>query len=453
MRGDRWSKDEGQKSSFCLTDGHLSFEECRIGDKAPKIERSSCTPRRLRERWCWILCSIYRTRIISITNDSSKSHGYHVRIARMRRTRSRRSICLYPGEKWKMLTHYWKFQNRNVQTLRFVYHDRIGQKHGPIWKIQSSSWTKSVWSSFSRTVMGKVIWENPIEMRLGEGLQLGMSLCTSWKRTILICACGRHQIGWKETKSWSDVENTQQRSWFGRTKIIPWSCVPGMYSKTTWNKQRYCTQLQNHVWIQNLRRSNWKITTLGKSVYYFVVRWHEGHAKQCVERYCELANKTNQQLYSINSLHWRPFQRRRKIMLSDCPEMLILGACNHQVDQCMRQTLGTFDLLHSSHMWLKTVCHVGNTARNADWDCFKSPILQEILRIQNLHQVELCAFFGSHTFVLNSLMCKKQTSVSHSPTESEIISLDTRFRIDGKPALDFWDLIVAVPHGNTSQRN
>ena len=29
---------------------------------------------------------------------------------------------------------------------------------------------------------------------------------------------------------------------------------------------------------------------------------------------------------------------------------------------------------------------------NADWDCFKTPILQEILRIQNLHLVEHCAF-------------------------------------------------------------
>ena len=37
IRGDRWSKDEGHKSSFCLTDGHFSFEECRIGDKAPKF--------------------------------------------------------------------------------------------------------------------------------------------------------------------------------------------------------------------------------------------------------------------------------------------------------------------------------------------------------------------------------------------------------------------------------
>ena len=36
IRGDRGSKDEGRKSSFCFTDGHVPFEECRIGDKAPK---------------------------------------------------------------------------------------------------------------------------------------------------------------------------------------------------------------------------------------------------------------------------------------------------------------------------------------------------------------------------------------------------------------------------------
>ena len=47
-------------------------------------------------------------------------------------------------------------------------------------------------------------------------------------------------------------------------------------------------------------------------------------------------------------------------------------------------------------------------------------------------------------------MCKKQTSVSHSSTESEIISLDAGLRIDGIPALDLWDLIVSVL-GNTIQ--
>ena len=47
-------------------------------------------------------------------------------------------------------------------------------------------------------------------------------------------------------------------------------------------------------------------------------------------------------------------------------------------------------------------------------------------------------------------MCKKQTAVLHSSTESEIISLDAGLRLDGIPALDLWDLIVSVL-GNTTQ--
>ena len=52
--------------------------------------------------------------------------------------------------------------------------------------------------------------------------------------------------------------------------------------------------------------------------------------------------------------------------------------------------------------------------------------------------------FGSHTFVPISWMCKKQTSVSHSSTESEIISLDAGLRLDGLPVLELWDLMVSV---------
>ena len=44
----------------------------------------------------------------------------------------------------------------------------------------------------------------------------------------------------------------------------------------------------------------------------------------------------------------------------------------------------------------------------------------------------LC-IFGSHTFVPISWMCKKQTSISHSSTEAEIISLDAGLRMDGIP--------------------
>ena len=53
-------------------------------------------------------------------------------------------------------------------------------------------------------------------------------------------------------------------------------------------------------------------------------------------------------------------------------------------------------------------------------------------------------------FLPISWMCKKQTAVSHSSTESEIISLDTGLRLDGLLVLEFWDLIVFV-FGSVSQ--
>ena len=72
---------------------------------------------------------------------------------------------------------------------------------------------------------------------------------------------------------------------------------------------------------------------------------------------------------------------------------------------------------------------------NADWNFFKTPLLRDILRTQNPPLEEHCAFLEGHTFVPISWMCKKQTSVSHSSTESEIISLDAGLRLDGFPHL------------------
>ena len=57
----------------------------------------------------------------------------------------------------------------------------------------------------------------------------------------------------------------------------------------------------------------------------------------------------------------------------------------------------------------------------------------------------LC-IFGSRTFVPISWMCKKQMSVCHSSTKSEVISLDAGLRMDGLPALDLWDVVIEVLH-------
>ena len=51
--------------------------------------------------------------------------------------------------------------------------------------------------------------ERPTLRDLPEDFQLRMLIRTLWKRVVLICVCGWHKIGWKETKHWSDVETAQ----------------------------------------------------------------------------------------------------------------------------------------------------------------------------------------------------------------------------------------------------
>ena len=99
----------------------------------------------------------------------------------------------------------------------------------------------------------------------------------------------------------------------------------------------------------------------------------------------------------------------------------------------------------------KQYCHVGNTAQQCRLGLFQdSDFAGDLEDSKSISGGTLC-IFGSHTFVPISWMCKKQTSVSHSSTESEIISLDAGLRMEGIPALDSWDLIVTVLHGDTHQ--
>ena len=80
---------------------------------------------------------------------------------------------------------------------------------------------------------------------------------------------------------------------------------------------------------------------------------------------------------------------------------------------------------------------------NADWDFQDSDFAGDLEDSKSTSEGTVCVF-GSHTFVPISWMCKKQTAVSHSSTESEIISLDTVLRLDGLLALEFWVLFVSV---------
>ena len=203
----------------------------------------------------------------------------------------------------------------------------------------------------------------------------------------------------------------------------------------------------------------------------------EGHAKKCVKRYCELANKTTQQLCKVctpcnDDHHFKEEELKSVGELSK--------ACSQIVLKCLYLTrIGRPDFLWSENKlarsikkWTKACdkrlsrlisyihhtcgykqfCHVGNTANQCRLGLSQdSDFVGDLDDSKSTSGGTLCVI-GSHTFVPISWMCKKQTVVSHSSTESEIISLDAGLRLDGIPALDLWDLIFTVL-GNTNQGN
>ena len=89
-------------------------------------------------------------------------------------------------------------------------------------------------------------------------------------------------------------------------------------------------------------------------------------------------------------------------------------------------------------------CRVGNTAQQCRLGLLEDSDFAGDLEDSKSTSGGILCIFGSHTFVPVSWMCKKQTSVSHSSTECEIISLDAGLRMDGIPALDIWDLVFEV---------
>ena len=98
-------------------------------------------------------------------------------------------------------------------------------------------------------------------------------------------------------------------------------------------------------------------------------------------------------------------------------------------------------------------CYVGNTAQHCRLGLFQDSDFAGDFEDSKSTSGGILCIFGSHTFVPTSWMCKKQTSVSHSSREAELISLDAGLRMDGIPALDLWDLVIEVFHSSTNQTN
>ena len=143
----------------------------------------------------------------------------------------------------------------------------------------------------------------------------------------------------------------------------------------------------------------------------------ESHAKKCVERCCELANKTTQQLYKVSTPciddhHFKEEEMKSVGELSHvCSQIFLKCLCLARIGRpdilwsvnklarsitkwtkaCDKRLNRLISYIHHTCEY-KQYCHVCNTAKNADWDCFKTLTSREILKIRNPLLEEHCAF-------------------------------------------------------------
>ena len=162
-------------------------------------------------------------------------------------------------------------------------------------------WPKS-WSSIEDPVvplernlyghpLAGLLWGRQFEKIL---LQHGWEKVPNWeclfmhrqKRVILLCVCGRHKIGWKDTEHLSkmeilmkDVDLGEPTSFLDHENL---GCTPRQCEISKHIVDNYRTMFESRIsagrteklpYSENLRTSSWSYDM-------------ECHAKKCVERYC-----------------------------------------------------------------------------------------------------------------------------------------------------------------------
>ena len=160
--------------------------------------------------------------------------------------------------------------------------------------------------------------------------------------------------------------------------------------------------------LQNLRISSWSYDMAG-------------HAKKCVERYCELANKTTQQLYKVSTPcidehHFKEEETKpvgelshvcsqivlKCLYLARMGRLHILWSVNKLVryitkwtKACDKRLNRLIANIHHTCEY-KQYCHVGNTAKQCRLDLFQdSDFAGDLEDSKSTSEGTLCMFWKS----------------------------------------------------------
>ena len=210
-----------------------------------------------------------------------------------------KQLTLYPHalkSKWRTLRHFSTFRSQDVQMYGYVSTTQVAKVMVEHWRPCGSFWAKFVRSPTCWLLVGKTVRGSSIGT--WKSTELGMSFCSSETRIVLNgFRGGWHQNVWKESRTWV----------LCRTNWWNWSILE--------NQHHFLTTHTWDVLNVNANRSmcHWgiqkdvRITIFCGEQQFSVceephaktVAWScdvEGHAKKCVEQYCEVANMKTEQL-------------------------------------------------------------------------------------------------------------------------------------------------------------
>ena len=273
---------------------------------------------------------------------------------------------------------------------------------------------------------------------------------------------GWNEIKWKEAKSRSHAEDMDDtRCDLGE----PTSFLDHVYlgcTQRAWKPDDSVVDENRKMfgsWIY-ICQSEWKVAWLREIAceHDRLVLWH---GRTCVQRYCEMANKTMEQfvLGLKSSLGWPSIQKKARIGNSGsiCQRSALKSSWNactcdavedqtffgrytnwHEQSQngaCDKRLALLIPHIHSTSDY-RQYCHVGNTAQHwrvgllgGFWSCWRPRRLNIDLGENLVYLQE--SNIRSHTLDV-------QEANFHSSTESDVVSLDAGLRMDGILALDLW---------------
>ena len=353
---------------------------------------------------------------------------------------------------------------------------QIMEKH---WRYRGTSSTKLERSSISRSALGKTVRRSFDRTWTGESSELGMYVRSSETMVISVGICGWHQNGWTEAEYGSHVEEIDEKrgSWW--THISSWSCVLGVHPawvQTEWNS--HWTVFED-VWVTCFWWSNRKITAVGKNLTHKQwggpTTWKDmlknamnDTAKWQTRKWSRSTKFQVLAWMIINSStkNWNQWENCQKLAHTFL-KCLYLARTGRPDISCGQSTSlrdqSRHGLRHVTDAWqgwfltfiTQTISDsivMWETRHSiADWVCFKTQTLHEILRTQNLLLVEYDAFLKViHLFQKVGFVRSKPQF--HTVQQNPKSSLDAGLRLDGIHALDLWDLIVLVL-GNTTKNH